>query len=280
MILTAQTRLFGVIGDPVAHSRGPAMHNAALRAMDYPGVYLAFRTADPIGALTGMRALRIRGLSVTIPHKIAIMAMLDDVDETAARIGAVNTIAWRDGRLWGFNTDSHGAVAALAERTTLAGKRLAVLGAGGAARALVFGLRREGAVVTIYNRDSRRGEALAKELGADFRPLAAFDSGHTDIVVNTTSVGMHPLVEASPIPAETLHAGLVVMDIVYNPLHTVLLRAAQAKGCTVVDGVEMFVRQGAKQLELWTGLAAPVEIMRRAVLESLDIPPSHKVETS
>jgi shikimate dehydrogenase len=151
--IDARTRLFGVIGNPVGHSLSPVMHNAALRAMGYPAVYLAFQVSDPANALAGMRALQIRGLSVTIPHKIAVMDYLDEIDLPARNIGAVNTVVNRNGRLLGFNTDCYGAVAALKERTGLEGKQVAVLGAGGAARAIAFGLAAEGARVTLYNRN-------------------------------------------------------------------------------------------------------------------------------
>jgi shikimate dehydrogenase len=264
-----RTRLFGVIGDPIGHSLGPIMHNAALSAMEYPGVYLAFEVQDLAGALRGMRALKIGGLSVTIPHKRAVMDHLDEIDELAVKIGAVNTVLLRDGRLLGFNTDCHGAVAALAERIPLAQKRAAVLGAGGAARAVAFGLQAEGARVTVFNRGRARGERLAAQLGAEHAPLAAFDGRSFDLAVNTTAVGMAPLTAAAPVPADTLHPQLLVMDIVYNPLETRLLTLARLKGCAVVDGVEMFVRQGARQLEIWTGRSAPLTVMRQAVLAAL-----------
>jgi shikimate dehydrogenase len=266
--IDARTSLFGVIGDPVGHSLSPAMHNAALGDMGYPGVYLAFRVADPAGALTGMRALGIRGLSVTIPHKIAVMDHLDEIDPLARRIGAVNTIVNRGGRLIGYNTDCYGAMAALKAETGLKDKQVAVLGAGGAARAVAFGLAAEGARVTIYNRSVERAEALGRALNAAYCGLDRFDS-RSDIVVNTTSVGMTPRMQDMPIPAESLKAGMVVMDIIYNPLQTALLRAAAQKGCTTIDGVAMFVYQGARQLELWTGRSAPVPVMRDTVLSIL-----------
>jgi shikimate dehydrogenase len=264
-----QTRLFGVIGDPIGHSLGPLMHNAALSEMGYPGVYLAFEVQDPAGALSGMRALKIRGLSVTIPHKRTVMDYLDEIDDPAVKIGAVNTVLLRDGQLLGFNTDCHGAVTALSERIPLVQKRAAVLGAGGAARAVAFGLQAAGTQVTIFNRGRERGERLAEQLGVEYAPLSAFDGRGFDLVVNTTAVGMAPMTAATPVAAETLHPHLIVMDIVYNPLETRFLAAARLKGCTVIDGVEMFVRQGARQLEIWTGCSAPLAVMRRAVLSAL-----------
>lgn len=267
--ITTQTTLFGVIGDPVGHSLGPAMHNAALKAMGYPAVYLAFHVTDVAGAITAVRSLKISGLSVTIPHKVAVMGCLDEIDDLARQIGAVNTVVNRDGCLEGVNTDCFGAVSALAEKTDLVDKSVAVLGAGGAARAVGFGLAAKGARLTILNRNVERGQKLAQDLRAGFAPLAEFDQCQADIVVNTTSVGMTPHAEALPIPAQALAAHMVVMDIVYNPLETALIGAARAKGCEVVDGLAMFVYQGVRQLELWTGQKAPMEIMRQAVLDAL-----------
>jgi shikimate dehydrogenase len=267
--IDARTRLFGVIGAPVAHSLGPAMHNAALRAMGYPAVYMAFHVTDPAGAITGMRSLGIGGLSVTIPHKVAVMDHLDEMDDAARRIGAVNTVVHRDGRLIGFNTDCFGAVAALKEQTGLAGKTVALVGAGGAARAVGFGLIAEGARVALVNRGAERGRSLARALNADYYPLAQAGQAGAEILINTTSVGMTPDTDRSPVPARALKAGMVVMDIVYNPLETRLLADAREAGCTTIDGVAMFVYQGARQLELWTGQAPPVAVMRQAVLEAL-----------
>lgn len=270
-MINTQTRLFGVIGNPVAHSLGPTMHNAALQAMDYPAVYLAFHVEDPAGAVTAVRALNIGGLSVTIPHKVAIMDHLDNVDSLAERIGAVNTVVNDNGCLTGYNTDCYGAMAGLKEKTGLKGKRAALIGAGGAARAVGFGLREEGAAVVVYNRSEERGKALAQVMGADFRPwqdLGKMDD--IDIIVNTTSVGMVPNTNASPMPEEALRERMVVMDIVYTPLSTQLLQQAEAKGCRTIDGLTMFILQGARQLELWTGRPAPVDIMRRAVEAALE----------
>lgn len=264
-----RTRLFGVIGAPVGHSLSPVMHNAALQAMGCNAVYLAFHSTDPAGALAGMRALGIGGLSVTIPHKVSVMAHLDDLDPLARRIGAVNTVVPREGRLVGYNTDCFGALAALKEKVDPAGKQVALVGAGGAARAVGFGLCDTGARVTLFNRGAQRGRALAQALGVEWLPLETLARHRTDILINTTSVGMHPDTAATPVPAGCLRPGMVVMDIVYNPLETRLLREARCAGCEVIDGVAMFVHQGARQLALWTGRQPPVAVMRRAVLACL-----------
>jgi shikimate dehydrogenase len=245
------------------------MHNAALAAMGYPAVYLAFQVTDPAAALAAVRALHIGGLSVTIPHKVAVMDGLDEIDPLALRIGAVNTIVNQQGRLLGLNTDCFGAVAALKEKTRLRDKQAAVIGAGGAARAVAFALASEGSRVTLYNRTAAHAKTLARALGVPYFGLDRFGRKHSDIVVNTTSVGMSPKIDELPVPAETLEAGMVVMDIVYNPLRTALLRAAAHKQCVAIDGAAMFVHQGARQLELWTGRAAPVDVMRRSVLKVL-----------
>jgi len=249
------------------------MHNAALQAMGYPAVYLAFKVDDPAGAVTAVRALGLGGLSVTIPHKVSIMDHLDQIDPLARQIGAVNTVVNRSGVLTGYNTDCYGAMAALKEKTGLTGKRAVILGAGGAARAVGFGLKSEGAQVVIYNRNADRGRALAKALDAEFRPWedlvdlrdlgdAALDA---DLVINTTSVGMVPNVEDSPLPDKALARHMVVMDIVYTPLETRLLRNAGAAGCLTVDGLTMFILQGVRQLQLWTGQQPPMTTMRQSV---------------
>jgi len=257
--------LFAVFGNPVVHSLSPVMHNAAFAATGYPGMYAAIRAKDIRPAMAGVRALGFRGASITIPHKEAVLACLDFIDPRARRIGAVNTVVNDAGELKGFNTDWEGIVRALGERVALAGRRVAVLGAGGAARAAVFGARHEGARVTVYNRTRDKGEALAVALGAEFRPLEEFDPADCEILIQATPVGMSPRTAETPLPAERLRPGLVVMDIVYTPLKTRLLSEAEAAGCMTVDGLSMFLYQGARQFELWTGLEAPLDIMRLAV---------------
>jgi shikimate dehydrogenase len=257
--------IFAVFGNPVMHSLSPVMHNAAFAATGYNGVYAAIRVKDIRLAVSGMRALGLRGASITIPHKESVLACLDYIDPAARRIKAVNTVVNDGGSLKGFNTDCDGATQALAEKIPVKGRHVAVIGAGGAARAVAFGVAGQGARATIFNRSRDKGEALAADLGVDFKPLSEFTAEGCDILVNTTPLGMLPQREDTPVPVEKLRPGLVVMDIVYNPLKTRLLREAEAAGCTTIDGVSMFVRQGVRQFELWTGLAAPVEIMRMAV---------------
>jgi shikimate dehydrogenase len=257
--------LFAVFGNPVVHSLSPVMHNAAFAATGYNGIYAAIRVKDIRPAVSGMRALGLKGASITLPHKESVLACLDYIDPTARRIKAVNTIVNDGGSLKGFNTDCDGVIRALAEKISIKGRRVGILGAGGAARAVAFGVIGRGAAATIFNRSREKGEALAVDLGADFRPLSEFAAEGCDILVNTTPVGMSPQEQDTPLCSAQLKPGLVVMDIVYNPLKTRLLREAEAAGCETIDGLSMFVHQGVRQFELWTGLAAPVEIMRMAV---------------
>jgi shikimate dehydrogenase len=267
--IDAATTLFAVFGDPVAHSLSPAMHNAAFAALGINSVYLAFGNPEIGPCTAAMRALGIRGASVTIPHKVAIMPLLEEIDETARRIGAVNTVVNRSGRLLGANTDAEGALQALRAHTEIAGRTAVVVGAGGAARAVAFGLKDAGGRVTILNRSAARGEALARRVGADFRPLAEAVGLSCEILVNTTPIGMARFGDALPVPAALLQPEMVVMDIVYTPLKTPLLAAAAARGCRTIPGTAMFVLQGARQFELWTGRAAPTEVMTAAVHTAL-----------
>ncbi|WP_373499682.1 shikimate dehydrogenase [Desulfococcus sp.] len=268
--IDTQTRLYGVIGHPVAHSLSPAMHNRAFQAAGYNGVYLAFDVPEIAPAVAAGRALNIRGWSVTIPHKVAVMPLLDHVDPVAAGIGAVNTVINRDGRLAGYNSDGLGAVSALTEKTAVEDRSVAVIGAGGAARAIAFSLKQAGARVTIVNRAIPRGEALARDLNTPFLPLAELDRPMYHILINATSVGMAPYVDVMPVREHLLAPGMVVMDIVYNPLVTLLLKTAGKRGCVTVDGAAMFIYQGVFQFELWTGKKAPVAVMRETVMKALE----------
>jgi shikimate dehydrogenase len=268
-MIDATTSLFGLIGNPVAHSLSPVMHNQAFAAIGCNAVYLAFKVTEPGAAIKGIKALNFKGVSVTLPHKVAVMEYLDEIDETAARIGAVNTIVNNQGRLIGYNTDAPGALEALRTRTTIQGKSVALIGAGGAARAIGFGLVAAGGRLTILNRSRTTGERLATDLQAEFLPLDEWAPNHYEVLINTTPVGMHPNTNATPVAKEDLSKDMVVMDIVYNPLKTRLLKEAEAKKCRTINGVAMFVFQGAHQFELWTGQKAPVEVMQAAVLEAL-----------
>ena len=269
MTLNSETILFAVLGDPVSHSLSPVMHNTAFSELGYNGAYLAFRVKDIGKAVAGIRALGIKGASITIPHKVSVMDFLDELDDPAEKIGAVNTVINREGVLTGYNSDGLGAVKALFERTTIKDKNVVVLGAGGAARAIGFAIISEGGRVTVINRTPIKGEKLAKDLGADFQPLSNLNKTACHILINTTPVGMFPGIDAMPVRKQDLDKSMVVMDIVYNPLKTRLLKTAESIGCRTINGVSMFVYQGAFQLELWTGMKAPVDVMRKAVLTAL-----------
>lgn len=261
--------LYAVLGNPVAHSLSPLMHNKAFSVVGHKGIYVAIKVSDIGAAMNGIRALGFQGASVTIPHKISVMDHLDEIDDMAVKIGAVNTILNRNGKLVGYNSDHLGALRALAEVTALKEKSVAILGAGGAARAAGFGIAPEAAKLTIVNRSVERGEALASDLDVNFIPLAEFDGSESDVLINTTPLGMTPHEQKTPIYREALRSPMVVMDIVYNPIQTRLLQEAERAGCITVNGVAMFVYQGAFQFEIWTEKPAPLEVMKQVVTEAL-----------
>jgi shikimate dehydrogenase len=267
--INGRTEVYGIIGNPVSHSLSPAMHNRAFAALGLNKVYLPFEVREVADAMTGLRALGIRGASVTIPHKQAVIHHLDEIEPVAARIGAVNTLVIDGPRIKGYNTDWLGANRALAEELEPAGQMVLILGAGGSARAIGFGLLEAGATVVLASRTPERGQLLAKELGCEWVPLSQAGSIPAAVLVNATSVGMAPRQEQTPMDRETLAGFEVVMDIVYAPLETRLLGEARAAGCRVVNGLAMLLYQGAAQFELWTGRPAPVMAMRSALLSSL-----------
>jgi len=261
----AGTALCGILLHPAGHTRSPAMHSAAYRALGIDAAYLAFDVppARLAPAVAGLRALGARQVAVSIPHKEAVIALLDSVDATARQIGAVNTLLLREGRFEGSNTDWIGAVLALEREIDLAGRRAVVLGAGGTARAVVYGLVERGAEVVVLNRTPERAAALVRELGAaGAGPLDALAHTPHEVLVNTTSLGLRA--DASPVPAEALREGSVVLDAVYDPERTRLLRDAERRGAKTVSGKWMLVHQAAVQIEAWTGLEAPVEVMAAA----------------
>ena len=269
MIIDQKTQLYGVVGSPIVHSLSPTMHNSAFSERGLNAVYVAFETKDIDGCIRGIRALGIRGVSVTIPHKSAVIPLLDEVDGLARRIGAVNTVANDKGRLVGYNTDAMGALKALEEKTELPGKTCLMIGAGGAARAIGFILRDYGVHLTICNRSIGRGENLARSLGCPFVSLREVEGIQADLLIQATPLGMYPHEDQCIISRDVLKEGMVVMDIIYNPLETRLLRMAKDRGCLAIDGLGMFIHQGAEQFRLWTGLEAPLSAMTRAVEKAL-----------
>jgi shikimate dehydrogenase len=281
MEINSHTQFCGVIGNPVEHSLSPAIHNAAFQKLGLNFVYLAFRVEAIGDAIKGLRALgNFRGASVTIPHKVAAVSFLDSVEPTARHIGAINTIVATGGTLTGYNTDATGALRALREGgVTLKGQRVVMLGSGGAARAIAFALGTEADIarLTILGIDDRERTALVRDLRSKTGITvqeSQLDEGtlrkilpETHVLIHCTPMGMSPKVHETSVPSTLLHAGLTVMDIVYNPRDTQLLKHAKAAGCRTIPGVEMFLRQAVAQFELWTDQVAPVDVMR-AVLES------------
>lgn len=265
MKITGTTLVYGIMGNPVSHSMSPAMHNQAFEDCGLDGVYVPFPVEDVAGAMAGFRALGVRGVSVTIPHKKAIMRYLDVIDPVAKKIGAVNTLVCEDGWIKGYNTDWIGSNRALETKLSLAGKDVIVLGGGGSARAIGFGLVEAGANPVIVCRNEEQGTELACSLDCPWYPLTALDELQADCLVNGTSVGMGDLADLSLVSPEKVGDFGVVMDIVYAPLETKLLRDARAAGCITIDGLQMLLLQGAAQFELWTGKTAPVERMRKVV---------------
>lgn len=281
--IRTSTRLCAVIGNPIEHSLSPAIHNAAFAALDLDFVYVAFRVEDVKAALAGMRALEnFRGLSITIPHKVEAMKYLDDIAAVDRRIGSVNTVVNDGGRLTGLGTDGPGALKALADAgVRIDGRRVVMLGAGGAARAIAFTLALEAnpAGLTLLDVDESTLRRLKGDLTdgtnlevtADImtdRSLAAAMEAD-DVVIHCTPVGMHPKTGASLVPPELLRPGQVVFDIVYTPLETKLLSDARSRGLQAISGVDMFINQAVLQFERFTGTDAPVEVMRRVVMEHL-----------
>ena len=281
MEINAHTQLCCVIGNPVEHSLSPAIHNAAFQKLGLNFVYLAFQVQAIGDAVKGLRALgNFRGASVTIPHKMAAVPFLDMVEPTARHIGAINTIVATGGTLTGYNTDATGALRALREgAVALRERHVIMLGSGGAARAIAFALGTEAGInrLTILGIDVRERIALARDLQSNTEmtvqelPLdeealrKVLPDAH--VLIHCTPMGMWPNVHETSVPAALLHPGLTVMDIVYNPRDTKLLKDAKAVGCRTIPGLEMFVHQAAAQFELWTNQAAPADVMR-AVLES------------
>jgi len=270
--LTRDSEIFGIIGNPVGHSRSPLMHNAALRALNRNGVYLPFQVDDAASFLrdfvhpkTKKIDWNLRGLSVTIPHKLAVMPHLDWIDDTAKAIGAVNTIVVEGHELHGYNTDVLGAMKPLEEIVDVRGAQVAVIGAGGSARAICYGLSERGADVTIYARDTYKAQPLAEEFKTSVASLNSF-AGNADIVVNCTPIGMHGHSEGqSPLPADSLQGVTLVYDLIYTPEETALLHDAKAADCRTLGGLAMLIGQAAEQFRLWTGVEAPVDVMQQAV---------------
>ena len=272
---------FAVFGNPIDHSLSPLMHQAAFKRMGLKAQYVPFCVKDIGGAVDGIRGLDIQGVSVTLPFKTEVMDYLDEVEESALRIGAANTVWYDQGRLKGYNTDWLGFVLSLKDRMEIRDKRFVVLGAGGAARGVVYGLVHEGGHPIILNRTLSKAEALAKEFDCLFVPESEKDKIEADGLINTTSLGMAPDKGKSPFPKGFLNRFQWVVDIIYNPIKTKLLKEAEEAGCQTISGLGMFVHQGAEQIKIWTGLEPPRGYMMEVVeaklkeydRETIDIKP-------
>ena len=292
--INANTKVFAVIGDPVAHSLSPLVHNLAFRQLGINAVYVPFRVPRPdlADTLKAFMDVPVQGYSVTIPHKEEAAELAKHKDESVVRAKAANTLIRSGDDFSGYNTDyqavidtlrtylptsvsnpdaepSKAVVATLPEPATLQSKVVLVLGAGGIARAVAHALRAEGCLVSVANRTSERGTALAEEVGGRHVEWQGRHSVLCDVVINCTSVGMHPHVDETPLHPSFLKPGLVVFDTVYTPETTLLVKEARARGCHVITGVELFVRQAAQQFKLFTQRDAPVEVMRKAVKRAL-----------
>jgi 3-dehydroquinate dehydratase / shikimate dehydrogenase len=268
--ITRRTQIYGVIGDPIGHSLSPQLQNAGFRARKMDAVYLPFLVSDLRDFIRAIAPLRMKGFSVTLPHKQAILRHLDDCDALAAAIGAVNTVSVRaGGKLYAYNTDYVGVLRALERRIPLGGSRVLIFGAGGVARAIAFALSRAGASVSICARRPAQAAALARAAGAEAIARRHLRSEFFDAIVNATPVGMHPAIDRSPLEARELNCRLV-FDTIYRPRVTRLMQLAAGRGIETVSGVEMFVAQGTAQWEIWTGQRAPEKAMRAAVFAALE----------
>jgi shikimate dehydrogenase len=283
--ISGKTMVCALIGDPIEHTMSPAMHNAAYKALGLDYIYIPFRVKPEqlARAVDGLRALNVRGFNVTIPHKVSIIPLLDGLDSLAEKIGAVNTVVNNEGELRGYNTDAAGFLQALLEQgVELQGRKVVVLGAGGASRAISYILAEKGARLTIINRQLELDWAediahlITKDFGKQVRVRELCDESlaealaAADILVNATSVGMSPASQESPVPARLLRQGLIVFDIVYNPITTRLLREAGAAGARTIGGVDMLAWQGALAFEKWTGHPAPLDLMRGEAVRALE----------
>ena len=282
MNIKGSTNIVGLIGHPVEHSFSPPMHNAAFKDLEMDYAYVAFNVnpQNLKSAIDGAKSLSIKGFNVTIPHKIDVMNYLDEIDEVANLIGAVNTIDFKN--MKGYNTDGIGAVRAIEEVTSIKNKNVVIAGAGGASRAISFYIAKYGAEnLTILNRSVEKARNLAGDVAnsgliGDVKSdsISQINSyiDDCDILINTTPIGMHPHIDDEPIAnSDSMHEGLVVFDAVYNPNETVLLKEAIDAGAKPVYGIKMLLYQGAESFKIWTGRDAPIDVMEKALRENLNL---------
>jgi shikimate dehydrogenase len=268
--LTATSRVFGLVGRPVGHSVSPAMHNAAFDATGFDAVYLPFAARDVADFRAFANAIGVAGASVTVPFKTDAFREAAEADETARRCGAANTLLIAGGRWVARNADIAGFLDPIDARgITLQGMRCAVVGTGGAARAVVVSLAERGALVTVYGRREERARQVAGLADGGVARVGLPSTGTFDLLVNATPVGMWPAVDVAPVELSVLSSGGLVYDLIYNPQRTALLRQAETAGCVAISGLEMLIAQAARQFEWWTGMKAPRDVMRAAAVERL-----------
>jgi shikimate dehydrogenase len=283
-MITGKTSVFGIIGDPVEHTLSPGMHNAAFKSVGLDHIYVPFnvKTEELEDAINGARAMGIKGLNVTIPHKTEVIKYLDYLDIAAGLISAVNTIEFGENGAIGHNTDGIGAIRAIEEVTSVKKKKIMVLGAGGAARAISFQLLlNEAESLVISNRTIEKAQELKDDLiekldhevtVTDLGTDLARELEDTDILINTTPIGMYPNINHKPlVTADMMHKELIVNDIVYNPLKTGLIREAENAGAKTISGIKMLMYQGIESFRIWTGIEPPVEIFQSALLEEMNL---------
>ncbi|MFY9638058.1 MAG: shikimate dehydrogenase [Methanobacterium sp.] len=281
-MITGKTSVFGIIGDPVEHSLSPAMHNAAFEKLCLDNIYVPFlvKAEELEDAIKGAHAMGIKGLNVTIPHKTEVINYLDYLDIAAGLIGAVNTIEFGENGAIGHNTDGIGAIRAIEEITSVKNKKFIILGAGGAARAVSFQLFLSGAKsLTISNRTVEKADVLRDDLVEKLdNDVKVIDMGleleqelkDTDILINTTPIGMYPNINQKPlITADMIHKSLIVNDIVYNPLKTGLILEAEKAGAKTIYGIKMLMYQGIESFKIWTGIEPPIEVFEKALITEM-----------
>ena len=278
MIINAQTSVYCILGKPVRHSLSPVMHNAAFDSIGMNAVYVAFEPSSIKNAFDAIKALGIKGASITIPFKVDVLPLCDSVDDLAVRIGSVNTLVNRDGKIEGYNTDGYGLLKSLETHAIdYHNKKILIIGNGGSARAIAYTLAQHNAQITICGRNINNIIQLANDLRKHFGAidtmlLEQLTSDITEqyhIIINTTPVGMKPDISKTPIDAALLHPHHVIVDIIYTPLQTLFVQKAREKGCTVITGDYMLLYQACMQFEIWTGKAAPINVMHQALKQAL-----------
>jgi len=283
-MISGETKLYGIIGNPVAHTMSPPMHNAAFKELQLDCVYVPFLVEESglTNAIEGIRAMNIKGLNVTMPHKLAVIPLLDILDPLAEKIGAVNTVVNNSGILTGYNTDADGFIKALLDNCIYTrGQRVVVIGAGGVSRAICFALAEHKYEVCIVNRTYKKALGLANEVSHMFnKDVKAYEMNEqnlksilsgADILVNATSIGMDSTIGKTPVASTLLSPELVVFDTIYCPIETKLLKSAKNIGAKVIGGLDMLLWQGAIAFKLWTGLEAPFEIMKKELSKILEL---------